>query len=58
MTEKEFDAEYAQALDKVLAAMAENPGIEPKAFFDLTCVIENLRFLSPVLYGSLLKPKK
>lgn len=51
MTEKEFDDNFVDALDKVLAAMAENPEIEPARFFGMACILENIRFFSPVLYG-------
>lgn len=55
MTEEEFDAHYVDALENILVAMAENPEIDPQKFFSLTCVLENLRFLSPVLYGAVNK---
>lgn len=58
MTEEEFDANYTEALDAVLEAMAENEGIDPQKFFGMTCILENLRFFSPVLYGAILNGKK
>ncbi|PRY11336.1 hypothetical protein CLV24_111131 [Pontibacter ummariensis] len=58
MTEKEFDDKLVEALDSLLVAMAENPEIEPGKFFSMTCVLENLRFFSPVLYGAIQKAKK
>lgn len=50
MTEKEFDNKFVEALDTVLAAMAESPDVAPEKFFSMACILENLRFFSPVLY--------
>ncbi|MFC6997938.1 hypothetical protein [Rufibacter roseus] len=57
MTEEEFDANYTAALDAVLEAMAEHEEIDPQKFFGMTCILENLRFFSPVLYGAILNAK-
>ncbi|WP_242917874.1 hypothetical protein [Pontibacter liquoris] len=57
MTEKEFDQGFVEALDAVLEAMAENAEIAPEKFYSVACILENLRFFSPVLYGALLKGK-
>jgi hypothetical protein len=51
MTEEEFDTNYTDALDAVLGAMAENSEIDPEKFYSMACLLENLRFFSPVLYG-------
>ena len=58
MTEEEFDTRFTEALDALVTAMAENPEIEPGKFFGMTCILENLRFFSPVLYSVLQKAKK
>ncbi|WP_240676212.1 hypothetical protein [Botryobacter ruber] len=58
MTEEEFDTKFTAALDALVVAMAENPEIEPNKFFGMTCILENLRFFSPVLYGVLQNAKK
>ncbi|WP_197088664.1 hypothetical protein [Rufibacter radiotolerans] len=58
MTEEEFDANYADALENILVAMAENSEIAPEKFYNMACLIENLRFFSPVLYCAILKGKK
>ena len=58
MTEEEFRLKYTEALDAILEAMAESPEIDPKKFFGMACILENLRFFSPVLYGALQKPEK
>ncbi|PKV75984.1 hypothetical protein [Pontibacter ramchanderi] len=51
MTEEEFDATFAYTLDVLLATMAEEPEIDPEKFYNMACILENLRFFSPVLYG-------
>ncbi|WP_439882701.1 hypothetical protein ACSX1A_05920 [Pontibacter sp. MBLB2868] len=58
MTEEEFDKKYTDTLDHLLKAMAENPDIDPAKFFGMTCILENLRFFSPVLYGVISSGKK
>lgn len=55
MTEEEFDTNYTEALDAVLAAMAEEPEINPDKFYSMVCLLENLRFFSPVLYSAIRK---
>ncbi|MBF8965281.1 hypothetical protein I0P70_18680 [Pontibacter sp. FD36] len=55
MTEEEFDATFTYTLDMLLAAMAEESEIDPEKFFSMACVLENLRFFSPVLYGAIRK---
>ncbi|MHC2990404.1 hypothetical protein OB13_01965 [Pontibacter sp. HJ8] len=56
MTEEEFNATYAGALDALLEVMAENAEIDPEKFYSMACILENLRFFSPVLYGAIRKP--
>lgn len=58
MTEKEFDANLVEALDNIVASMADNPDVDLEKFYSMTCVIENLRFFSPVFYAALIKGKK
>ncbi|QCR22512.1 hypothetical protein [Pontibacter sp. SGAir0037] len=57
MTEEEFDQQFAATLDTILEAMAENAEIDVQKFYSMTCVLENLRFFSPVLYGAIRKQK-
>ena len=57
MTKEEFDDQYSQVLDTLLVAMAENSEIDPKKFYSMTCILENLRFFSPVIYEAIQKPK-
>ena len=55
MTQEEFDATFTYTLDVLLATMAEEPEIDPEKFYNMACVLENLRFFSPVLYGAIRK---
>ena len=57
MTKAEFDEKFTGTLDALVEAMAENPEIDPEKFYSMTCILENLRFFSPVLYGAI-KSKK
>ncbi|MFD2247567.1 hypothetical protein [Pontibacter ruber] len=58
MTEEEFDIKYTEALDTLLGAMAENEEIDHRKFYSMTCILENLRFFSPVIYGVIQNAKK
>lgn len=58
MTKEEFDGKLKETLDAILLAMAENPEIDPQKFFSMTCVLENLSFFSPVIYGALKKKEE
>ncbi|ALI97761.1 hypothetical protein [Rufibacter tibetensis] len=53
MTEKEFDENFVQTLDAFLVSMAESSDVDLDKFYTMTCLLENLRFFSPVLYGAL-----
>ncbi|GEO04009.1 hypothetical protein AAE02nite_16730 [Adhaeribacter aerolatus] len=53
MTKEEFDDKYTQAIETFLVAMAEHPEVDPKKFYSMTCILENLRFFSPVIYGAI-----
>ncbi len=58
MTKEEFDERYAEALDTLLLTMAENSEIDVNKFYNMTCILENLRFFSPVIYGAIQKSKE
>lgn len=58
MTEEEFDFAFKETLDTILVAMAENSEIDPKKFYSMACVLENLSFFSPVIYGALKKEEE
>lgn len=55
MTQEEFDASYTYTLDALVAILAEEPEIDPDKFYSMVCMLENLRFFSPVLYGAIRK---
>lgn len=58
MTEEEFERRFAETLDTLIVAMAENPEIDPKKFYNMACLLENLSFFGPVIYGAIQKAKK
>ncbi|MGV3504909.1 MAG: hypothetical protein ACO1O1_14460 [Adhaeribacter sp.] len=58
LTQEEFDDKLQQGLDAILLALAEEQEVNPEKFFSLACVVENLAFFSPVLYGMLRKPEE
>lgn len=58
MTKEEFDEKFTGTLDALVEVMAENPDIDPEKFYSMTCILENLRFFSPVLYGAIQSKKK
>ncbi|RDV10385.1 hypothetical protein DXT99_26400 [Pontibacter diazotrophicus] len=58
MTKEEFDGKFKETLDAILLAMAENSEIDPQKFYSMTCVLENLSFFSPILYGAIKKKKE
>ncbi|GAB3812382.1 hypothetical protein [Pontibacter rugosus] len=58
MTEEEFDTRFTDTMDSILQAMAESEEIDPEKFYSMTCIVENLRFFSPVLYSALRNKKE
>lgn len=58
MTEEEFDQRFTETLDTLVVAMAEHPEIDPKKFYSMACMLENLRFFGPVIYGAIQHTKK
>jgi hypothetical protein len=58
ITKEEFHDKFQDSLDAILAAMAEHEEIAPEKFFSMACVLENLAFFSPVIYGVLQDSKK
>ena len=53
MTEKEFDDRFVETLDNVLAAMADSTEVDVQKFYSVACMLENLRFFSPILYNAI-----
>ncbi|WP_202915841.1 hypothetical protein [Pontibacter pamirensis] len=58
MTKEEFDCKFKETLDAILVAMAENSEINPEKFYSMTCVLENLSFFSPIIYGAIKNKKE
>lgn len=57
LSKEEFDEKMQEGLDAILVALAEQEEVNPEKFFSLACIVENLAFFSPVLYGMLRKPE-
>ena len=53
LTEEDFNDKLTEAIDTIVTAMAETPEIDPDKFFSMVCMLENLQFFSPVIYGAL-----
>ena len=53
MNPEEFEESYTQILKTLLKAFANSSVVEPKEFYDLASVIENLHDASPVLYNAI-----
>ncbi|HEV7350856.1 hypothetical protein [Telluribacter sp.] len=53
MTKEEFDERFVETLDALLVSMAESPEIDVNKFYNMTCILENLRFFSPVLFATI-----
>lgn len=53
LNEEEFNEQFTEALDAVMELMARTEEIDPKKFFSMVCILENLQFFSPVLFSAL-----
>jgi hypothetical protein len=58
ITPEEFDDKFRETIDTVLIAMAEHEEINPNKFYSMACLLENLAFFSPVIYGAIQNTKK
>jgi hypothetical protein len=58
ITKEAFDDKFRETVDALLLAMAEQEEIAPEKFFSMACILENLAFFSPVIYGALQSSKK
>lgn len=58
LTKEEFDTRFAETLDALLVTMAESPDIDVRKFYSMTFILENLRYLSPVLFGMIQQSQK
>jgi hypothetical protein len=58
ITQEEFDDKFRESVDNLLLAMAEHTEINPDKFYSMACILENLAFSSPVIYGAIQGSKK
>lgn len=58
LTKEEFNDKIQETMDNILLAMAEHEDINPEKFYSMTCILENLAFFSPVIFGALKNSKK
>ncbi|MBJ6118233.1 hypothetical protein JAO76_08525 [Pontibacter sp. BT310] len=58
MTSEEFETNYTQALDTILEALANSSEVKPEKFYSMACVVENLRYFSPVFYDAIKQPEE
>lgn len=57
ITKEEFDDKFRDVVDDLLVAMAEHNEIDPKKFYSMACILENLAFFSPIIYGAMQNSK-
>jgi len=53
LTKEEFDIKIRETMDNLIAVMAEHEDINPEKFYNMTCILENLAFFSPVIYEAI-----
>lgn len=58
LTKEEFNEKFQEAMDWLLQEMAEDPEVDLEKFYTMTCLLENMSFFSPVIYGLLKESKK
>ena len=58
LTKEEFEDKFRETVDTLLLAMAEHTEIDLEKFYSMACVLENLAFFSPVIYGAIQEAKK
>lgn len=58
ISKEEFDNKFKETLDTLIQNMAESPDINVKNFYNMTCVLENLAFFSPVIFDIIQQSKK
>lgn len=51
MDREQFDRQFCQAIDNLVAEMADNSNISLNRFYAMACFMENLTFFSPVLHA-------
>ena len=58
ITKEEFNQKFQDTVENLLVAMADHEEINPEKFYSMACMLENLSFFSPVIYGFILSSKK
>ena len=58
ITKEEFNEQFRETVDTLIIAMAEHEEVNPEKFYSMACVLENLAFFSPVIYGALRNRKE
>lgn len=58
LSEEDFDRQFRETLDTLIESMADHSEVGVKAFYATTCMLENLSYFGPFLYGLLQKPKQ
>jgi len=53
ITKEEFNEQLRETVDTLILAIAEHEEVNPEKFYSMTCILENLAFFSPVIYGAL-----
>ncbi|WP_026464263.1 hypothetical protein [Adhaeribacter aquaticus] len=57
ITQEEFGEKFQETVDTLILAMAEHEEVNMEKFYSMACVLENLAFFSPVIYGAITKAK-
>ena len=58
ISKEEFDSKFRETLDTLIQGMAESSDINLESFYNMTCILENLAFFSPVIFDFIQKSKK
>lgn len=58
MSKEEFTDKFRETLDTLIEQMADSPEVPVDKFYNMTCILENLAFFSPVVFDLLQKPKE
>lgn len=58
ITPEEFNKKFQETVDNLLVEMAEHTEINPHKFYSMACLLENLAYFSPVIYGAIQDSKE
>lgn len=58
ISQEEFANKFRKTTDELLVAMAEHASVDLEKFYSMACLLENLAFFSPVIYGAIKSAKK